>query len=112
MIGYNGPINISAPCRGAIVQPRPTAWELWSISNRYHEPLADGPSEPCDDRRWSDFHWQQGYGAFSISQSDYEAAVAYVANQAERHKKFSFQDEFRRLLALYQVEYDESHVWD
>jgi putative transposase len=64
------------------------------------------------DRRWSDFHWQQGYGAFSISQSDYEAAVAYVVNQAERHKKVSFQDEFRRLLALYQVEYDESHVWD
>jgi len=33
----------------------------------------------------SDFCWQSGYGAFSVSQSDANAAVAYVRNQAKHH---------------------------
>ncbi|MEI6779384.1 MAG: IS200/IS605 family transposase [Verrucomicrobiota bacterium] len=28
------------------------------------------------------FHWQSGYGAFSVSQSDADAVVAYIRNQA------------------------------
>ena len=30
----------------------------------------------------AEFHWQLGYGAFSVSQSDADAAVAYIRNQA------------------------------
>src|SRR5262249_31114034 len=60
----------------------------------------------------ADFHWQDGYGAFSISPGHVEAVVAYVANQEEHHRRASFQDEFRRLLKKYAVEHDERHVWD
>ena len=58
------------------------------------------------------FAWQNGYGAFSIAQSQVETVRRYIATQKEHHKERSFQDEFRALLRRYQVEYDERYVWD
>ena len=57
------------------------------------------------------FHWQNGYGAFSVSQSAVDAVVRYIDNQ-EDHRRQSFQDEYRALLERYQVAYDERYVWD
>jgi hypothetical protein len=62
--------------------------------------------------RFSEFHWQGGYGIFSISQSDADEAIAYIRNQDERHKRMTFQEEYRLFLKRYQVEYDERYVWD
>jgi len=61
---------------------------------------------------FGDFRWQSGYGAFSVSQSDADAVVAYIRNQAQHHRKMTFQDEYRRLLERYQVAFDERYVWD
>ena len=61
---------------------------------------------------FSEFHWQAGYGAFSVSQSHADAAVRYIQNQGKHHKKVTFQEEFRELLRRYQIEYDERYVWD
>ena len=58
------------------------------------------------------FHWQSGYGAFSVSQSDADAVVAYIRNQSQHHQKMTFQAEYRRLLERYQVAFDEKYVWD
>lgn len=58
------------------------------------------------------FHWQSGYGAFSVSQSDADAVVAYIRNQEKHHRKMTFQEEYRKLLERYQVSYDEQYVWD
>jgi len=60
----------------------------------------------------AEFHWQQGYGAFSISPSHVEALKKYIANQEEHHRKESFQDEFRRLCKKYGLEIDKRYVWD
>lgn len=60
----------------------------------------------------SSFHWQDGYGAFSISPSHVHQVETYIANQGEHHRKESFQDEFRRLCKKYGVEIDERYVWD
>jgi putative transposase len=58
------------------------------------------------------FHWQAGYGAFSVSQSNVEAVREYIRGQREHHKKQSFQDEFREWLRRYEIEWDERYVWD
>jgi hypothetical protein len=58
------------------------------------------------------FHWQAGYGVFSVSQSNVEAVRAYIHNQPEHHRKQSFQDEFREWLRRYEMEWDERYVWD
>jgi REP element-mobilizing transposase RayT len=60
----------------------------------------------------ADFHWQNGYGVFSIGSSQIGAVKSYIENQIEHHAKISFQDEFRGLLDRYQIEYDERYVWD
>ena len=60
----------------------------------------------------SEFYWQGGYGAFSISPSHVRALIRYIANQQEHHKTETFQDEFRRLCNKYGLEIDERYVWD
>jgi REP element-mobilizing transposase RayT len=64
------------------------------------------------DSQQANFHWQDGYGAFSISPSHVEVLREYIRNQADHHRRESFQDEFRRLLEKYDVEYEERYVWD
>ena len=66
----------------------------------------------AQDPGLSAFHWQNGYGAFSVSQSGVEEVREYIRNQHERHRKLSFQDEFRAMLRKYQIEFDERYVWD
>jgi putative transposase len=60
----------------------------------------------------NDFHWQDGYGAFSISPSHVDDLKTYIAHQVEHHRTESFQDEFRRLCIKYGVEIDERYVWE
>jgi putative transposase len=62
--------------------------------------------------RLADFHWQNGYGAFSVSQSQVETVTNYIANQDEHHRDRTFQDEFRILLERHQIVWDERYVWD
>ena len=62
--------------------------------------------------RYSNFYWQDGYGAFSVSPKGVEVVVRYINNQEKHHTKNTFQDEFRGFLKKYEVEYDERYVWD
>jgi putative transposase len=57
------------------------------------------------------FAWQEGYGAFSVSQSQTPTVVEYIRNQAEHHKKLSFEEEFLALLKKHRLEYDVRYVW-
>jgi REP element-mobilizing transposase RayT len=59
-----------------------------------------------------DFYWQNGYGAFSVSQSHVGQVKAYIAGQEEHHRKRTFQEEFRLLLERHGIEFDERYVWD
>lgn len=60
----------------------------------------------------SKFAWQNGYGVFSVGQSELERVKTYILNQEEHHRKKSFQDELRAFFKKYEVEYDEKYVWD
>lgn len=58
------------------------------------------------------FHWQDGYGAFSVNPSQVDVVTKYIERQTEHHKKQTFQDEYRAFLNKYKVDYDERYVWD
>jgi REP element-mobilizing transposase RayT len=62
--------------------------------------------------RYSKFHWQDGYGAFSVGHTQLPAVKRYIARQKEHHATVSFKDEFRYFLKKYGVDYDERFVWD
>jgi len=36
---------------------------------------------------------------------------AYIENQAEHNQVITFQDELRKFLTTYQIEYDERYRW-
>ena len=59
-----------------------------------------------------DFAWKNGYGMFSVSQSNADAVREYIEQQAEHHKKRDFMTEFREFCRRYNVAIDERYVWD
>jgi len=63
-------------------------------------------------RALANFHWQSGYGGFSVSPADVEGVAEYIAQQETNHRTVSFQEEYRKLLESHGIEYDEGYVWD
>lgn len=59
-----------------------------------------------------DFYWQNGYAAFSVSESNVEQVKRYIQNQEQHHRTMTFQDELRELLKRHRVEFDERCIWD
>lgn len=65
------------------------------------------------EKKWlrGAFQWQEGFGAFSYSQSQLPDVINYVLNQEEHHKKLSFKEEYLAFLQKFQVDYDEKYLF-
>ncbi len=50
------------------------------------------------------FVWQNGYGAFSVSQSGVDAVYKYIFQQKKHHQQHSFESEYTEILALHGLE--------
>jgi putative transposase len=57
------------------------------------------------------FKWQEGYGAFTVSESNVRRVRKYVAGQELHHRKRSFQEEYLDLLTRHGIEFDERFLW-
>jgi putative transposase len=57
------------------------------------------------------FAWQEGYGAFTVSESDVPNVRRYIAAQREHHRTRRFEDEYRLLLHEHNVTFDEHYLW-
>lgn len=64
------------------------------------------------DESLKEFYWQAGYGAFAVSPSKVDAVIKYIANQYEHHHKNTFEDEYRKFLKTYKIDYNEDYMWD
>src|SRR2546428_6842011 len=47
-----------------------------------------------DELGFPQFHWQEGYGGFTVSPSDAARVRSYIAHQEEHHRTKSFQEEY------------------
>ena len=56
------------------------------------------------------FHWQDGYGAFSLGESQQSVCVQYILNQKEHHKHLSFHDEMVLFMKKYNIEFNERFI--
>ena len=74
--------------------------------------LKGASSKRLKEKGLRDFGWQNGYGAFSVSESNVESVTAYILNQAEHHRKISYQEEIREIFKRHRVAFDERYVWD
>lgn len=105
-----------------------TAIQVGGIDNHIHAltgiPTIISPSQAAkylkgDSSMWihnefqemSNFAWQDGYGAFSVSRSEIPRVVEYIKNQREHHQERTFEEEFETLLKLHGIEYDERYLF-
>jgi len=58
------------------------------------------------------FGWQDGYAAFTVSQSQVDSVMEYFRNQKHQHAERDFRAELVRLLDKQGVEYDEQYLLD
>ena len=56
------------------------------------------------------FGWARRYGAFTVSESQFEIVRKYIQNQEKHHTKFDFKHEYEGLLRANGIEIDE-YVW-
>jgi putative transposase len=67
-----------------------------------------------EDNRFSPFKfdWQAGYGAFSYSRSHIDAVCKYILNQKEHHQKRTFEEEFLKMVADFEIEIGKKKMFD
>lgn len=64
------------------------------------------------DAEFKNFQWQSGFGAFSIGQSQIETVKNYIAKQKDHHKIELFENEYRKFLQKYEIDFDENYFLD
>ncbi len=62
------------------------------------------------DNGYRMFAWQDGYGAFSVSYTNKDRVVNYIANQKQHHSKKSFQEEYIEFFKSNNIEYEEKYL--
>ncbi|MEX0612030.1 MAG: IS200/IS605 family transposase [Pirellulales bacterium] len=56
------------------------------------------------------FGWQEGYAAFTVSESQAPAVAVYIRNKDEHHRKQTYQEELLALLQRHGIEYDPRYL--
>jgi putative transposase len=56
------------------------------------------------------FAWQEGYGAFTVSESMAPKVRRYIERQEEHHRSVSFLEEFKVLLKAHGLPFDERYL--
>ena len=56
------------------------------------------------------FSWQEGFGAFSYSDSQLDNVINYIENQELHHQRKTFRDEYIDILKKFKIEYDEKYL--
>lgn len=72
--------------------------------------IKGGSSKWCNQNLQGEFAWQEGYSAVSVSPSHKDVVVRYIANQEERHKKQTFEEELLELLKKSGTVFDQNDV--
>ena len=63
-------------------------------------------------KQFRNFHWQDGYGGFSIRRADIPELKRYIATQKEHHRKRAFKEELIQFLQDEGIAYDERYLWN
>ncbi|HRD56433.1 MAG TPA: IS200/IS605 family transposase [Ferruginibacter sp.] len=58
------------------------------------------------------FQWQSGYAAFSHSKSQRDKVINYIMTQEMHHRTKTFREEYLKMLADFEVEYEEKYLFE
>ena len=56
------------------------------------------------------FAWQEGYGAFTVSESQVPKVRRYIERQEEHHRSVSFVEELKVILRAHGLPFDERYL--
>jgi putative transposase len=56
------------------------------------------------------FAWQEGYGAFTVSESQVAKVRGYIERQEQHHRTVSFLEEFKVILRAHRLPFDERYL--
>lgn len=75
--------------------------------------IKNNSSNFVNEHKWvkGKFSWQEGYGAFSYSQSQIKTVYNYILNQEAHHKKKTFREEYVDFLKKFEIEYNEKYLF-
>jgi putative transposase len=71
-------------------------------------------SKFINDNKWipGKFQWQNGYGAFSYSNSQIDDVIKYINNQEKHHMAKTFKEEYLTLLEQFGIDYNPDYLFD
>ena len=58
------------------------------------------------------FQWQAGYAAFSYAKSQRDIVIKYIINQEEHHRTKTFREEYIKMLADFDVAYEDKYLFE
>ena len=58
------------------------------------------------------FQWQEGYGAFSYSQSSLNNVIKYIENQKQHHAIKTFKNEYQEFLNMFEIDFNQDYLFD
>lgn len=76
--------------------------------------IKNNTSNFINDKGWlkQKFSWQEGYGVFSYSESNYGKVIDYIKNQKQHHEKRIFRQEYELLLKKFNIPFDEKYLFE
>jgi len=84
---------------------------------RISDLIRDVKNNSCNfinDNGWlkQKFSWQDSYGAFSYSESEYGKVIDYIKNQKKHHEKKTFRQEYILMLKSFNIPYEEKYLFE
>jgi putative transposase len=55
-------------------------------------------------------HWQEGYGAFTVSWKDKDPVIEYIKNQEDHHRTVPFLEEYRGMIERAGLAWNEEYL--
>ena len=57
------------------------------------------------------FAWQDGYGAFSVSESNTQSVINYIRDQEKHHRKITYEQEYLTFLKKHRIKFDPRYIF-
>lgn len=76
--------------------------------------IKNNSSNFINEKGWlkQKFSWQDGYGAFSYSESNYGKVIDYIKNQKQHHAKRTFRQEYLAFLKKFNIPFEEKYLFE
>jgi REP element-mobilizing transposase RayT len=76
--------------------------------------IKNNSSNFINNKGWlkQQFSWQEGYGVFSYSESNYGKVIDYIKDQKRHHEKRTFRQEYLLLLKKFNIPFEEKYLFD